>query len=105
MHRYPRVQNHGPLPRVVSSLRRSVGVSVSGLTRHGILVSQRAKARIFAVRPNLRFRPGATSAITGNLFSDKTPALPGATYKCGSSFMKRVSKCPEWETQTPLLTM
>src|SRR6266545_4739857 len=80
------------------------GISVSGLTRHGILVSQPARAHIFAMKPNLRFRPGAISAITGNLSSDKTQALPGVTYRCGSSFMKRVSKCPGWETQTRSLT-
>ena len=104
MPRYRRVRNPGTLPRMALSIRRSVGVSVSGLTRRGILVSQRARAHIFAVKPKLRFRLGATSAITGNLSSDKTRALPGATYRCGSSFMKRVSKCPGWETQTPLLT-
>ena len=53
------------------------------------------KDHIFDVKPKLRCRPGAVSAITGNLFSDKTPALPGAIYRCGSSFMKHVSKCPE----------
>src|SRR5258708_6478197 len=105
MHRYRRVQSHGALPRLVSSIQRSVGVSVSGLTRRGILVCQRAKGHIFDLKPKRRCRPGATLAITGNLFSGKTPALPGAIYRCGSSFMKHVSRCPELETQTPLLTM
>src|SRR6266496_2904720 len=104
MHRYRRVQNPGTLPRVVSSTQRSVGVSVSGLTKRGISVCQRAKGHIFGVKPKLRCRQGATLVITGNFLSDKTPASPGAIYRCGWSFMKHVLKCPEQETQTPLRT-
>src|SRR6266567_5215456 len=100
MHRYRRVQSPGVLPRQVSSIQRSVGVSVSGLTRRGILVCQRAKGHIFGVKPKPRCRPGATLAITGNLFLGKTPALRGAIYRYGWSFMKLVSRCPGWETQT-----
>ena len=82
------------LPRLVSSIPRSVGESVSGLTKRGILVSQRAKAHIFGLKPKPPCRPGATLVITGNLFLGKTPALRGAIYRCGSSFMKHVSRCP-----------
>ena len=88
----------------VSRIRPSAGDSVFGLTRRGILVCQRAKGHIFGLKPKLRCRPDATSAITGNLFSGRMPALPGVICKCGPSFTKRVSKCREWETLTPSLT-
>src|SRR5437870_3593624 len=104
MHHCLRVQNPGALPRVVSRIQRSAGDSATGLTRRGILACQGAKDHIFGVKPKLHCRPDAESVITGNLLSDKTPALPGAIYRCGSSFMKRASKCPWWETLTPLLT-
>src|SRR5204863_3120690 len=70
----------------------------------GISACQRAKGHISGVKPKLLCPRGVTLAITGNLLSDKTPALPGAIYRCGSSFMKHVLKCPKRETQTPLLT-
>src|ERR1044071_3925458 len=89
---------------MVSRIRRSVGASVTGLTRRGILVFQQARVHIFEMRPNLRYRRGAASAITGNLFLDKMRALRGAIYRYGSSFTKRASKCLELGTQTPLPT-
>ena len=36
-----------------------------------------SEGALSGVKPKLRCRPDAASAITGNLFSDKTPALPG----------------------------
>ena len=46
------------------------------------------------MKPKLHCRPGATSAITGNLFSGKTPALPGAIYRCGSEFYEARFQVP-----------
>src|SRR5438046_7985430 len=104
MRRCRRVRNRGGLHRADLSLLLSARASVSGLTRRGILVSQRARVHTFGARLSLRYRRGAISAITRNSFSGRTPALPGDIYKCGLSFMKRAFKCPEWETLTPLLT-
>src|SRR5262249_9477493 len=104
MRRYRHVRNRGRLQRADSSLPLSVRASDSGLMRRGILVCQRAKGHIFGVRPNLRFRQGAISAIIENSYSGRMPVLPGVICKYGSNFMKRAFKCPEWETLTHSLT-
>ena len=58
MHRSRRVRNHGTLPRMVSKIRHSADVLVSGLTKHGILVCQRAKDHIFGAEAEPTLPPG-----------------------------------------------
>src|SRR5437870_13499672 len=101
MRRSPRVRNRGPLQKAVSNLRLLARASVIGLTRHGTLVSQEARVHIFGARPSLPCRQGAISAIIGNSFLGRTPALPGGFCECGPNFMKHAFKCHAWETPIP----
>src|SRR5215216_2839800 len=103
MRHSPRVPNPGTLPRMASKIRLLAAESDSGLTKHGILGSQEARARIFGAKPNRRCRPDETSATIESLLLDKTSASHGITCNYGPSFMKRVLKSQMWETQTHLL--
>src|SRR5436189_1927575 len=99
MHRSRRVLNPGILAKMASTIRLAVGGRVSGLTKHGILGSQEAKAHIFGAKPNRRCLRGMTLATIENLFLDRTPVSPGIICKSGPRFMKHAFKCRTLETQ------
>src|SRR5213080_2560026 len=100
MPRSRRVPNPGISLRMGSKIRLSVRGLVFGLTKHGILGSQEARAHIFGVKQNRRCRPDVTSATIKNLFLDRTSASHGVICNYGPRFMKRVLKSRMWEMRT-----
>src|SRR5437763_15343416 len=87
-------------PKLILIIQASMRGLASGQIKYGILVFRQATAHISGLKPNQHCRAVAASAIFANLFWDKTRALPGIICKYGRNFMKRVSKCRRWATQT-----